>query len=148
MKNKIPPPLVMLFFGVCIFLSKRFLPTIDIDILVYVGFVFYLIAAFLIINAGVAFQKNQTAVNPLKPESASCLVTSGVFKYTRNPMYLAMLFVLIGISINKSIFGGMIFAPLFVLYITVFQILPEEEAMTKLFGEEFEHYKNKVRRWL
>jgi protein-S-isoprenylcysteine O-methyltransferase Ste14 len=148
MKTKIPPPLVMIFFGVCIFLSKRFLPTIDIGVLTYVGFAFYLIAAFLIINAGSAFRKHQTTVNPFKPESASSLVSSGVFSYSRNPMYLGMLFVLIGISINKSIFGGVIFTPLFVLYITVFQIFPEEEAMTKLFGEEFEQYRSKVRRWI
>ncbi len=148
MKTKVPPPLVMIFFAVCIAVSKRFLPVIDLGMITNLGFGLYIIAAFLIVSAGATFRKHQTTLNPLKPNSTSSLVTSGVFKYSRNPMYLAMLFVLIGISINKSIFGGMIFAPLFVLYITVFQILPEEEAMSKLFSEEFEHYKNKVRRWL
>jgi protein-S-isoprenylcysteine O-methyltransferase Ste14 len=148
MKTKIPPPLVMIFFGICIFVSKKILPEIDIGAFGYLGFVFYSIAAFLIISAGAAFRKHQTTVNPLKPDSASSLVSSGVFKYSRNPMYLAMVFMLIGVSLNKNILGGVIFTPIFAWYITIFQIIPEEESMAKLFGEEFDNYRSKVRRWL
>lgn len=148
MKTKIPPPIIMIFFGTCILLSKRIFPNIDFGNVAYVGFLFYGLAAFLILNSISTFRKHKTTVNPLKPESASSLVTSGVFQITRNPMYLAMAFILIALSIHRSAVGGIVFIPLFIGYITKFQIIPEEAAMQKLFGDEFSTYKNKVRRWL
>ena len=152
MKTKIPPPLVMIFFGICILLSKRVFPTIDFGIdygaFTYFGFIFYILSACLIVTSINAFRKKQTTVNPLKPDSASSLVTSGVFKITRNPMYLAMLLVLVGLTFQQNAPGGILCAVLFIIYITKFQIVPEEEAMSKLFGDMFDDYKNKVRRWI
>jgi len=83
----------------------------------------------------------------MKPDQATTLVTDGMFKITRNPMYLGMLLLLFGLSVFKGLIVGFIFLPLFVLYITIFQIIPEEEAMLNLFGEDYKSYSNKVRRW-
>ena len=76
------------------------------------------------------------------------LVTDGMFKISRNPMYLGLTSVLIALSFYKGLIVGIIFVPLFMLYITIFQIIPEEEAMLKLFGDEYKIYSSKVRRWI
>ena len=94
------------------------------------------------------FNKQNTTVNPIKIEKASSLVVAGIFQYSRNPMYLGMLFVLIGLSFKFNLIGGIIFTLLFMLFITAFQIKPEEQTMDKLFGDEFKEYKKKVRMWL
>ncbi|UTW53894.1 isoprenylcysteine carboxylmethyltransferase family protein [Kordiimonas sp. SCSIO 12610] len=148
MKNKVPPPFVMIFFGVFILLSKRILPEFDFGFVGDLGFVFYPAAALLIASAVLSFKRHETTVNPLEPESASNLVTSGVFRISRNPMYLAMAFILIGLSLHKNAISGFVFVPSFIAYITKFQILPEEAAMHKLFGDDYSHYKARVRRWI
>ena len=102
----------------------------------------------ILITAVKSFKKHQTTINPLNPDQASTLVNSGIFSFTRNPMYLGMLFILLSISFNFNILGGIIICFLFKIYITIFQIMPEEEAMEKIFGKDFVEYKNKVRRWI
>ena len=94
------------------------------------------------------FKKEKTTINPINIEKASSLVTGGIFKYSRNPMYLGMLLILISIAISFNFYGGMLIVGLFIYFITYFQILPEEKAMLKLFGDDFINYKNKTRRWL
>ena len=84
----------------------------------------------------------------MKPNETSKLVTDGFFKITRNPMYLGMLLFLLGLSIYNGLIVGLIFLPLFVGYITYFQIIPEEDAMLEILGEEFKVYMKKVRRWI
>jgi len=90
-----------------------------------------LIALFLAIRL---FKNKETTVNPIKIETASSLVTSGIFNYSRNPMYLGMALLLIGLSLKFNLIGGFIFTTLFILFITYFQIRPEEKAMHKIFG--------------
>tara|TARA_B100000902_G_scaffold361696_1_gene379370 strand:+ start:188 stop:493 length:306 start_codon:yes stop_codon:yes gene_type:complete len=94
------------------------------------------------------FKKEKTTINPIKIEKASSLVTNGIFKYSRNPMYLGMVLILISIGIKFNFYGGLLLIGFFVYFITCFQILPEEKAMLKLFGKDFINYKNKTRRWL
>ena len=84
----------------------------------------------------------------MRPEKASHLVTSGIFKISRNPMYFAMLLVLLSITIKFNIIGGTAMSFAFVFFITKFQIIPEEIAMQKLFGGEFDRYKKRTRRWI
>ena len=79
---------------------------------------------------------------------ASSLVTSGVFEYSRNPMYLGMALILLGLALMFNVIGGTLFTLLFNIYITKFQIKPEEEVMEKLFGEDFLKYKQNVRMWI
>ena len=109
---------------------------------------------FLLFGLGIfgaavqSFKKHKTTINPLSPNKASSLVNSGIFSYTRNPMYLGMLLILLSISFKFNIAGGIFISFLFKIYITRFQIIPEEVAMTKLFGEEFIAYKKQTRRWI
>ena len=109
---------------------------------------FFLISGFSIILISFqTFKKEKTTINPIKIEKASSLVTSGIFKYSRNPMYLGIVLILISTAIKFSLYGGLPVIGFFVYFITIFQILPEEKAMQKLFGEDFTNYKNKTRRW-
>lgn len=98
--------------------------------------------------AAALFRKHKTTINPLKPDSASHLVTSGVFRISRNPMYLGMLLILIGITVRFNPIGGGLICLIFWGFITKFQIIPEEVAIQKLFPKEFSVYSNKTRRWL
>jgi protein-S-isoprenylcysteine O-methyltransferase Ste14 len=102
----------------------------------------------MLITAVLSFKKYQTTVNPLRPEKASQLVTSGIFKFSRNPMYFAMLLVLLSITVKFNILGGAAMSVAFVFFITTFQIIPEELAMKKLFGGEFDLYQKSTRRWI
>lgn len=95
-----------------------------------------------------AFRRARTTIDPLKPERASSLVTGGIYRITRNPMYVGLLLVLVGWAVFLgSLWAGL--GPLaFVAYITRFQIKPEERALRLLFGDEFARYTARVRRWL
>jgi protein-S-isoprenylcysteine O-methyltransferase Ste14 len=106
-------------------------------------------SGFLIAFKGVVeFKRSSTTVNPLSPEKASELVTSGVFQHSRNPMYLGMVIVLIANGIYLgSPWLALVIAGFF-LFINRFQIVPEERAMRDLFGESFQEYRTKVGRWL
>lgn len=95
-----------------------------------------------------AFRKARTTINPLRPEKASSLVRSGIYRYTRNPMYLGMLVLLLAWSAYLAHPAAFAMLPLFVLYLNRFQIAPEERALARLFGAEFDDYRRRVRRWL
>ncbi|WGV99185.1 isoprenylcysteine carboxylmethyltransferase family protein [Vibrio sp. YMD68] len=94
------------------------------------------------------FRRVKTTVNPVKPETASLVVNSGIFAYTRNPMYLGLFILLFGVgywlqnglSLSLSVF--------FIVYMNRFQIQPEEKALERLFGAEYVDYKQSVRRWI
>ncbi len=112
--------------------------------------------AILIAVAGVAlvvtsileFRRASTTIDPFRPEEASSLVDSGVFSFSRNPMYMSLLLILIGWFIWLGSLYNLAVLALFVSYIAVFQIKPEEAAMKSLFGEEYDQYCSKVRRWI
>jgi protein-S-isoprenylcysteine O-methyltransferase Ste14 len=111
-------------------------------------------AAVLLVGIGfsvggvLAFRRARTTLNPTKPEQASSLVRSGVYRVTRNPMYVGLLCVLVAWAVFLSSAWALLGPLIFVLYIGRFQIAPEERALAKLFGSEFADYQAKVRRWL
>ncbi len=94
------------------------------------------------------FRKSGTTVDPRYPEKASELVKIGIYTFSRNPMYLGMLFVLTGIALYLGALSGFFIIPLFVLYMNYFQIMPEERILQEVFGEDFGDYRQKVRRWI
>jgi protein-S-isoprenylcysteine O-methyltransferase Ste14 len=96
----------------------------------------------------VSFRKAKTSVNPTKTNLTSTLVTDGIYKNTRNPMYVGFLFFLIGWGFILYNIYSMTLCIGFVLYMNRFQIQPEEKALMSIFGEEFVDYKRRVRRWL
>ena len=102
----------------------------------------------IILSAIISFKKYKTTITPLNPSKATKLIVHGVYKFSRNPMYLGLLFVLFGVSTMLNPIGGLFFTPLFILYLNYFQIIPEENAMIQLFKGEFLKYKRNVRRWI
>jgi protein-S-isoprenylcysteine O-methyltransferase Ste14 len=147
---KIPPPVHALTFGAVMWLVDKQVSTGQFH------FEFQLPIAILIAVSGVAlvitsmleFRRASTTIDPFHPEEASSLVDSGVFRFSRNPMYLSRLLVLIAWLIWLGSSYNLAVLAMFVSYITVFQIKPEEVVMKSLFGEEFEQYCSKVRRWI
>ncbi|WP_299690623.1 isoprenylcysteine carboxylmethyltransferase family protein [uncultured Vibrio sp.] len=94
------------------------------------------------------FRKRKTTVNPIKIETASTVVDSGVFGYTRNPMYLGLFILLFCCGYFFQNLFSVLISFLFVIYMNQFQIKPEELALEQLFGAEYVDYKQKVRRWI
>jgi protein-S-isoprenylcysteine O-methyltransferase Ste14 len=107
-----------------------------------------LIGVAIIGWAMLSFLEVNTTVNPMKPSSASVLVTSGIYRHTRNPMYLGMLFILIGWALYLANILTFLVLPAFVLYMNQFQIKPEERALTARFGREYLEYMSQVHRWI
>jgi protein-S-isoprenylcysteine O-methyltransferase Ste14 len=94
------------------------------------------------------FSRSGTTVNPLRPESASSLVTSGPYALTRNPMYVAMAGILLANAVDRGHPAQLLPPAAWVAYVDRFQIRPEERALTSVFGEEYAAYREQVRRWL
>ena len=94
------------------------------------------------------FSRNETTVNPLEPDQAQKLVVSGLFRFTRNPMYLGMALVLFAWALYLANASAIIGPVLFVASITALQIKPEEEVLGKIFGQDYADYRKRVRRWL
>jgi protein-S-isoprenylcysteine O-methyltransferase Ste14 len=96
----------------------------------------------------VAFRRARTTISPVKASAASSLVTTGVYRFTRNPMYLGLLLTLLAWAAFLFNPVALLFVPIFVLYINRFQIKPEERTLSALFGGEYGAYQERVRRWL
>ena len=151
LKTKIPPPIVGLVFSVLIWAISKAIPTTPMltEQQSLLAAVILLITGFgFAISGMVSFRAASTTVNPLQPDQASALVTSGVYRITRNPMYIGLATVLIGWSTFLAAPLGLVGVVGFMAYIQHFQIIPEEQALVRLFGAEFEAYQASVRRWL
>ena len=148
MNNKIPPPIVTLVFGLAIYFSKPLFPDYSNIILNILSLLLIILGPLTLISAARSFKVQQTTINPINIDKATSLVVSGVFKYSRNPMYLGMVLILLSISFKFNLIGGIFFTLLFAIYITRFQIIPEEAVMEKLFGDDFQKYKSKTRMWI
>jgi protein-S-isoprenylcysteine O-methyltransferase Ste14 len=124
-----------------------FLPVPDI-VRISAGALFFAAGVAVAVAGVISFRRAETTVNPLKPESATSLVSTGVFAVTRNPMYLGLLLALVGWAMYLAAPVPLIGPVGFWLYIDRFQIVPEERALKKLFGNHFDEYAANVRRWL
>lgn len=147
---KVPPVAVFLAVVLLMYWLKEITPAL----LITVPFVKVVSAGFTGIAVFVAaagiyeFRKAKTTVNPIKPESASSVVNTGVFAYTRNPMYFGLLLIIIALGLWWQHLSVILCGALFVAYMNRFQIKPEERALERLFGEDYVDYKNQVRRWI
>ncbi len=94
------------------------------------------------------FRIAQTTPNPQALEQVSSLVTSGIYQYSRNPMYVGLVLILLGWAFYLSHLLAFVLLPIFILYMTRFQIQPEEQMMARKFGKTYQDYLNKVRRWI
>ena len=102
----------------------------------------------MLLPAVIQFYQHKTTVNPLRPEKANKLVVSGLYRYSRNPMYLGMALILLAWSLYLANPLNLLFFVGFIGYMNHFQIIPEERALETLFKEDFIAYKQRVRRWI
>ena len=147
---KIPPPVVAALAGSAMWGVSLIAPVIEAP----AAWRMAVVVALVLIGAGfemggiLAFRRAKTTVNPLRPDKSSRLVSSGVFRLTRNPMYVGLVFMLLAWAAYLSCAWALLGLPVFVLYIARFQIKPEERALAALFGSHFTDYQARVRRWL
>lgn len=146
---KVPPPLVALVTGLLMWLAAKLVPPLALPGVarIAVAVVFAGVGVGLAMSGVLTFRRAKTTVNPTTPAAASALVRTGVFRFTRNPMYLGLLLCLVAWAIILSSVLALLIAPLFVVYMNRFQIAPEERALAALFGDSFAAYKRDVRRW-
>ncbi len=147
---KIIPPLVTLIAGLLMWIITKFFPTIII-IPQYKNFLAVIIAILgliLMALAALSLFRAKTTINPMKPQNSSNLVTSGIYKFSRNPIYLADLLFLLAFALFLNNLLSLIFIIGFYLYMNKFQIIPEERFLEEKFGETYLKYKQKTRRWI
>ncbi len=150
LENRIPPPLVAALFALVMWVISIVLPAIEMNAVAQVALSLAALAAglFFCIAGIVSFRKAKTTVNPLKPETATSLVNSGIYTISRNPMYVGFALLLSAWAVYLSSPWVIIGIVGFVLYMNRLQIMPEERALKEIFGSEFLTYQTKVRRWL
>ncbi len=107
-----------------------------------------LLGSVICVSGIVSFRRAKTTVNPMKPDSASALVISGIYQYSRNPMYLGFLLILAAWATLLANLAAFALLPAFVAYLNHFQIGPEERALGSLFPREYPAYRAQVRRWI
>ncbi len=152
LEHRIPPPLIDAVCAGMMWALARAFPQAKLsDGSVWVTGAALALAALGggVALAGVlAFRRARTTVNPLAPQRASALVTSGIYRVTRNPMYLGMLIVLAGWAVWLGNAAAWLGLPLSVALLTVLQIRPEERILAERFGADLKRYAARVRRWI
>ncbi|MEO1009900.1 MAG: isoprenylcysteine carboxylmethyltransferase family protein [Bacteroidota bacterium] len=149
MELKVPPILVFLFFGLIMYGVARFLPFGYFD---FFGrdylMVFLLGMAIGITLIGLMqFYRAGTTIDPADPSKTSKLVVNGLYRYSRNPMYLGMLLILLALGLRLGNAFNILVAAGFVAYMNRFQVIPEEKTLLKNFGKQYREYCVQVRRW-
>ena len=149
MKLKLPPVLVMLVFGGLMYVLAKFLPVGDFDFFGRRELSIFLLAlsVLVVFISVVQFFNARTTTNPLDPKKTSKLITTGIYKYTRNPMYLGMLLFLLAFGLQLGNAFNTLLAAGFVSYMNRFQIKHEEAALEDMFGKEYRMYCKLTRRW-
>ena len=145
---KIPPPLIVLVLIISIYFSSTKLDLIHIPFQLEISFLILSLGILIFINPVLKFIKSKTTINPIQFDKTNKLVTSGIFKYSRNPMYLGMLMIIISTSIFYLNIYSILTPFLFIFWINKFQIQREEVFLAEKFGKEYLSYKNKTRRWI
>jgi protein-S-isoprenylcysteine O-methyltransferase Ste14 len=147
---KIQPLVLVLAFAAAMKVATKLTPAISYDI-PWRAPIFIACSgtgAVLGIAGILAFWKARTTIHPERPGSASAVVASGVYRLSRNPMYLGLLLFLIGWAFHLGNPLAFLFLPVFVAYMNRFQIIPEERFLMEKFGARYAAYKQAVRRWL
>jgi protein-S-isoprenylcysteine O-methyltransferase Ste14 len=148
LEKKIPPPIVLALFAALAYVSSLSGSHLVIQGQAILALLLLIAALVIIIIANIQFKRASTTISPMKPETTSTLVSNGIFKYSRNPMYLAMALALGSFCLYLGSWFGFLAVPAFIQYINRFQIIPEEESMQTLFGQAFTDYCKSVRRWV
>jgi len=147
---KVPPPFVALLFGLLMWLVSSLGEGADVSFDNHIGVAIVVASIGVVVGFAAmgSFLRAKTTMNPTKPSATASLVTHGVFRLTRNPMYLSLVLYLVAWTVYLSNWLALLLVPVFMLYIYQFQIKPEERALSALFGPEYALYQARVRRWL
>ena len=147
---KIPPPIVALLcaIGMVVLPDLIGLEAFEVPSQSWVAGLVILFGLSFDLLGLIEFRRHATTINPLSPNKSSQIVSSGIYRLTRNPMYLGMAIVLVGVTIWSGSPLGLLMVLVFALYITRFQIEPEERILEAKFGEAFLEYKSTVKRWI
>jgi protein-S-isoprenylcysteine O-methyltransferase Ste14 len=149
LEHRIPPPLVFILTAAIMWIATRGLPLQLGDVWRFgIAALFFMFGCAFAITAFRAFDRAKTTINPVRIEEASSLVESGVYRYSRNPMYLALTLLLVAWAVYLATPWAFLGPLAFMLFITRFQILPEERVLRVKFGPVFQAYEQKVRRWI
>ncbi len=145
---KIPPPILVLILVVSSFLSSKKIDVIHIPNQTLASILILLIGILILIIPVSKFIKSKTTIDPIKFNKVNKLVTSGIYKYSRNPMYLGLLLIVISSSILYLNIYSVITPMIFYYWINRFQIKREEIFLTEKFGKEYLLYMTRTRRWI
>lgn len=145
---KVPPLALVVVFAFLMWLISGYERSPVLSLHVGIAFMCWIAGIAVILAGMLAFRRAKTTVNPFTPEAATTMVDSGVYRFSRNPMYLGFLLALIGWAAYLSHLLAFALLPLFVLYMNRFQIEPEERALASKFGGQFHAYAASVRRWV
>lgn len=147
---KVPPPVVALVVAFAMWVVSRLTPIVEVGATVRSAVAIVIaLAGISLAAAGItAFRRARTTLNPHKPDTASALVTGGIYRVTRNPMYLGLALVLVGWASFLGAPWALLGPVVFVACITRLQIVPEERVLQSAFGEAYAAYRARVRRWL
>lgn len=150
MNTRIPPPVVVVISAAMMWWLARLLAVgeFETEIQSLLAVVFMSAGIGMMLIAAFSFYEAKTTINPLDPSKASHLITTGIFGFSRNPIYLADLLILIAWTIWLGNIFNIALLVVFVVYINRFQIAPEERALAALFGEAYRDYCSRVRRWI
>ena len=146
--NKIPPPFIAAGNVVLFYLSTLLVPPFDFTGQNILGILIGLEGMIIILLSIRLFRKYQTTINPFKAHETSKLITSGIYSFTRNPMYLGLSSIQVAFGIYLGAYVSIFLIPAFIIYITRKQIIYEEQVLEKEFGDEYTHYLKSVRRWI
>lgn len=147
---KVPPVAQVIIIAIVMYSISKTMPSLQFSFngstLIAVGLI---VLGLCIGMMGIAqFRKAQTTPNPQALDRVSSLVTSGIYQYSRNPMYLGLVLALFGWGFYLSHVLPFVLVPVFMLYMTRFQIQPEERMMARKFGNDYQAYLMRVRRWI
>ena len=145
---KIPPPILVLILVISNYFSQNLIGIIYLPYKHTISILTFLVGTLILINPLIKFIKSKTTVNPVKFENVKKLVTSGIYKYSRNPMYLGMILIIISTSIFYLNYYSMVTPFIFYFWINRFQIKREEIFLKEKFGNEYLLYISKSRRWI
>lgn len=148
--HKIPPPLVAALIALTMWSLSAYQPSLPIssEVKLFLAIALVIIGALFDLSGLLAFRRSKTTINPMSPDKTSALVTEGIYRITRNPMYVGLVLFLTAWAIYLSNLWPFFGPVLFVIYINRFQIQPEESALKNKFGSEYIAYTDRVRRWI
>ena len=149
MQLKLPPAIVFIIFSMLMYVLSIFLPFGDFQFFGRDFLILFLlgIGVLLGVISLIQFYVSKTSIDPRTPYKVSSLVTNGLYRFTRNPMYLALLMILLAWGLWLGNAFNTLLAAGFVGYMNKFQIIPEEKVLSKIYGKKYQHYCTQVRRW-